>query len=61
MKAYLEKNKERFLDELLQLLRIPSISADSNYKKDMVHCAEAVKESLLNSGADRVEIGRAHV
>jgi len=56
MKAYLEKNKERFLDELMQLLRIPSISADSNYKKDMVNCAEAVKESLLNAGADRVEI-----
>ncbi|MEY3921774.1 MAG: hypothetical protein RL634_1535 [Bacteroidota bacterium] len=56
MKAYLEKNKERFLNELMQLLRIPSISADSNYKKDMVNCAEAVKESLLNAGADRVEI-----
>jgi acetylornithine deacetylase/succinyl-diaminopimelate desuccinylase-like protein len=56
MKAYLEKNKERFLDELMQLLRIPSISADSNYKKDMVNCAEAVKLSLLNAGADRVEI-----
>jgi len=56
MKAYLEKNKERFLNELMQLLRIPSISADSNYKKDMVNCAEAVKVSLLNAGADRVEI-----
>ena len=56
MKAYLEQNKERFLDELMELLRIPSVSADSNYKKDMLHCAEAVKESLLKAGADRVEI-----
>lgn len=56
MKDYLEKNKERFLDELMALLRIPSISADSNYKKDMLQCAEAVKESLLKAGADRVEI-----
>lgn len=56
MKEYLEKNKERFLDELMALLRIPSISADSNYKKDMLQCAEAVKESLLKAGADRVEI-----
>ena len=56
MKDYLEKYKERFLDELMALLRIPSISADSNYKKDMLQCAEAVKESLLKAGADRVEI-----
>jgi acetylornithine deacetylase/succinyl-diaminopimelate desuccinylase-like protein len=56
MKAYLEKNKERFLNELMQLLRIPSISADSNYKNDMLKCAQAVKESLLKAGADRVEI-----
>ena len=56
MKAYLEKNKERFLEELMQLLRIPSISADSNYKQDMQKCAGAVKESLLRAGADRVEI-----
>ena len=38
------------------LLRIPSISADSNYKKDMLQCAEAVKESLLKAGADRVVV-----
>ena len=56
MKAYLDQNKERFLNELLDLLRIPSISADSNYKKDMLQCAEAVKESLLKAGADRVVV-----
>ena len=56
MKAYLDQNKERFLNELLDLLRIPSISADSSYKKDMLLCAEAVKESLLKAGADRVVV-----
>ena len=40
MNAYLEDNKERFLSELLQLLRIPSISAKAENKDDMVHCAK---------------------
>ncbi|MEN9950548.1 MAG: hypothetical protein RLY85_1300 [Bacteroidota bacterium] len=56
MKTYLENNKERFLEELLALLRIPSISADSAHKNDMISCAEAVKQSLLDAGADRAEI-----
>ena len=55
-KDYLETNKERFLNELLELLRIPSISARSENKNDMVTCAEAVKQSLLNAGADTAEI-----
>lgn len=55
-KQYQEKNKERFLEELLGLLRIPSVSADSNHKSDMLACAEAVKQSLLDSGADKAEI-----
>lgn len=55
-KEYLEANKERFLNELLELLRIPSISARSENKNDMVSCAEAVKQSLLNAGAERSEI-----
>lgn len=53
---YLEKNKDRFLSELLDLLRIPSISARSENKSDMVKCAEAVKQRLLEAGADHVEI-----
>ncbi|MBM3445827.1 MAG: dipeptidase [Bacteroidetes bacterium] len=56
MKEYIEQNKERFLDELLGLLRIPSISANSQHKKDMIECAEAVKKSLTHAGADRAEI-----
>ncbi len=55
-KEYQEKNKERFLNEMMELLRIPSVSAKSEHKKDMLACAEAVKMSLLASGADKAEI-----
>ncbi len=55
-KDYQQKNKERFLKEMIELLRIPSVSAKSEYKKDMLRCAEAVKKSLLSSGADKAEI-----
>jgi acetylornithine deacetylase/succinyl-diaminopimelate desuccinylase-like protein len=55
-KDYQEKNKDRFLDELLELLRIPSISAKTEHKPDMVKCAEAVKQRLLEAGADKVEL-----
>ncbi|MET0300676.1 MAG: dipeptidase [Flavitalea sp.] len=55
-KEYQQKNKDRFLDELLALLRIPSISARSENKPDMKQCAEAVKQQLLAAGADKVEI-----
>lgn len=55
-KEYLENNKDRFLNEMMELLKIPSVSAKSEHKKDMHICAEAVKQSLLNAGADRAEI-----
>lgn len=55
-KDYQEQNKDRFLDELLELLRIPSVSARSEHKADMVRCAEAVQERLKQAGADKVEI-----
>src|SRR5690349_9531057 len=55
-KDYQSKNKARFLNELLDLLRIPSVSADSKYKADVARCAEAVKESLLKAGADKAEV-----
>ena len=55
-KDYQLANKDRFLNELLELLRIPSISARSENKNDMVKCAEAVKKRLLEAGADKVEI-----
>lgn len=55
-KEYQEKNKDRFLEELLDLLRIPSVSARSEHKEDMVKCAERVKQRLLEAGADKAEI-----
>ncbi len=55
-KDYQQKNKDRFLNELLDLLRIPSVSANSEHKKDMIACAEAVKQKLLEAGADKAEI-----
>ena len=55
-KDYQEKNKDRFLDELLELLRIPSVSARNENKKDMLSCAEAVKSRLSEAGAENVKI-----
>ncbi|SHG71265.1 Acetylornithine deacetylase/Succinyl-diaminopimelate desuccinylase [Salegentibacter echinorum] len=56
IKDYIAKNKDRFLSELVDLLKIPSISADSNYKDDMLKTAEAVKKKLLEAGCDSAEI-----
>jgi acetylornithine deacetylase/succinyl-diaminopimelate desuccinylase-like protein len=55
-KDYQEKNKDRFLNELLDLLRIPSVSAKSENKADMLTCAEAVKKRLIEAGVDKAEI-----
>ncbi|MDD4426249.1 MAG: M20/M25/M40 family metallo-hydrolase, partial [Mariniphaga sp.] len=53
---YIEKNKDRFLEELFELMRIPSISSVKSHKPDMYKAAEYWKELLLKSGADKVEI-----
>ena len=53
---YQELHKNRFLNELLELLRIPSVSARREHKDDLVRCAEAVKERLLEAGADKAVI-----
>lgn len=55
-KEYQEQHKDRFLNELLALLRIPSISARTEHKADMITCAEAMKQRLLEAGADTVTI-----
>ena len=55
-KEYQEKNKDRFLQEMLELLRIPSISAKSEHREDMRRCAGAVRQRLLEAGADRAEV-----
>ena len=58
-KDYQEKNKDRFLEELLALLRIPSVSARTENKDDMLTCAEAVKKSLVDAGATTATITTA--
>lgn len=54
--AYLTENKKRFLDELIELLKIPSISADSKYKDDVKKAAEYVKQKLEQAGIDKAEL-----
>ncbi len=55
-KAYVEEHKDRFLNELIELLKIPSISADSVYKKDVLLTAEEVAKQLDKAGAEHIEI-----
>ena len=56
MHDYIQANKERFFEELFSLLRIPSISAKADHRKDMEHCAERLKELLLEAGADEADV-----
>ncbi len=53
---FFEENKDRFLNELIELLKIPSISADSAYKESMLDTADWLKNSLIQAGIDQVEI-----
>lgn len=53
---YIDQNRDRFLNELLELLKLPSISADSAYKNDVLKTAEFTAESLKKAGCDKVEI-----
>jgi acetylornithine deacetylase/succinyl-diaminopimelate desuccinylase-like protein len=54
--AYYNQNKQRFLDELFELLAIPSVSADSQYRDDVFEAAEFVKQKLLDAGCDETTI-----
>jgi len=56
VKNYIEQNKQRFLDELFGLIRIPSISSESARKDDMLKAAEYWQKTLLSAGATRAEI-----
>ncbi|MFI3323657.1 MAG: dipeptidase [Rikenellaceae bacterium] len=53
---YIAENRARALSELFDLLRIPSISAQSEHKADMVRCAEWLADGLLKAGADKAEV-----
>ena len=56
IRKYIEKNKDRFLEELFELIRIPSVSAKKEHKDDMFKATEYIKKSLLYAGADKVEV-----
>ncbi|MFT6136124.1 MAG: acetylornithine deacetylase/succinyl-diaminopimelate desuccinylase-like protein, partial [Cyclobacteriaceae bacterium] len=54
--SYQNEHKDRFLAELMDLLRIPSVSADPAFKADVRNAAEFIKEKFSEAGADTVEI-----
>jgi acetylornithine deacetylase/succinyl-diaminopimelate desuccinylase-like protein len=56
IKNYIEKNKARFLEELFELIRIPSVSAREENKPDMLRMAEHLKHSLIKAGATLAEV-----
>lgn len=56
VKSYIEANNDRFISELFDLLRIPSISAQSEHKADMARCAEWLAAALARAGADRADV-----
>lgn len=56
IKAYVQQHKDRFINELIELLKIPSVSADTAYSQDVIDTAEAVKVSLEKAGCDLVEV-----
>lgn len=56
VRTFIENNKTRFMEELFELIRIPSISSISEHKPDMIKMANHYKESLLKAGVDRAEV-----
>ncbi|RYY07295.1 MAG: M20/M25/M40 family metallo-hydrolase, partial [Sphingobacteriaceae bacterium] len=56
IKEYISANKDRFLDELFELLRFPSVSADPKYKPDVLNAAQYVASKLREAGAQQVEV-----
>ena len=53
--SYIKENENRFLEELFGLIRIPSISSQTEHKGDMIKCAEYWRDSILAAGADRLK------
>lgn len=58
MKNYIEENRDRFLSELFELLRIPSVSSSSEHRDDMYRCADRLVEMLKEAGADSAAVYR---
>lgn len=55
-KEFIDKNKDRFIDELLELLRIPSVSTDKKFKDDVLKAAGYIRQKLVEAGAEKAEI-----
>ena len=56
IKSYIDTNKDRFIAELIELLKLPSVSADPVFSQDVLNTAEAVKEALDKAGCEHVEV-----
>ncbi len=56
IKSYINQHKDRFINELIELLKIPSISADAAFEKDVIKTSEVIKTSLEKAGCNHVEI-----
>lgn len=56
IKSYIDTNKDRFIAELIELLKLPSVSADPAFSQDVLNTAEAVKEALDKAGCEHVEV-----
>lgn len=56
VKEYIESHKDRFIEELCSLIRIPSISSESEHKPDMIRCAERWCQLLNEAGADNAQL-----
>lgn len=56
VKDYIQQNRQRFLEELINWLRIPSVSADSRHKNDVRNAALYLKERLTHAGVDKAEL-----
>ncbi|MFL1894894.1 dipeptidase [Aquimarina sp. 2-A2] len=54
--SYIQEHKDRFVNELIELLKIPSVSADPAFKEDVIKTSEEIKKSLEKAGCDQVEI-----
>jgi len=58
IKSYIDTNKDRFIAELIELLKLPSVSADPAFSQDVLNTAEAVKEALDKAGCEHVEVAK---
>ncbi len=54
--AYVDSNKDQYINDLIEVLKIPSISADSNYSDEVIRTAEKIKADFEAIGVDKAEI-----